>query len=57
MPCDIDVIQLWIFCFDKSVNGSGGQKITPNRKIEVINEIIEILVDHMKTLDTDKNIE
>ena len=56
MPREIDVIQLWMSKFDKFASDCGKKILSSDDKADVINDILEILSDHMKDLDMNMDL-
>ena len=52
LPRDIDVIQMWMSCFDRTACESGKKQLSTDSKAEITNKIVEALTNHMKDLDT-----
>ena len=55
LPSELEVIQVWMSCFDKTASESGKKILSASAKSGVINDMIDNLTGHMK--DLDENIE
>ena len=52
VPLEIDVLRVWMSCFDNFASGLAKKILSASSKSEVINQTIELLTNHMKTLDS-----
>ena len=51
VPREIDVLRVWMSCFDNFASGLAKKILSASSKSEVINQTIELLTNHMKNID------